>query len=150
MTVRTLRNIDVAAREAIEGGEPGVHVHPVRIQDLPKSFQLCLDSVLLRHELLQRKLGLWHSIRVAPRGRSRRDGWRVNVVHRIGQCLCQSWKLPPLRSANELQACLGGGSSHTRAELWGDRGVRVTSALRYNATVFTYIGMSSPQHERAI
>lgn len=85
MTVRTLRNIDVAAREAIEGGEPGVHVHPVRIQDLPKSFQLCLDSVLLCHELLQRKLGFWHSIRVAPRGRSRRDGWRVNVVHHIGR-----------------------------------------------------------------
>jgi hypothetical protein len=53
VTVRTLRNIDVAAWEAIKGGEAGVHVHPVRIQDLPKSFQLCLDSVLLRHELLQ-------------------------------------------------------------------------------------------------
>lgn len=95
---RTLRNIDVAAREAIKGGKTGIHVDAMleyqvsqktlnqttnthRVQDLPECFQFDLQPVLLRNEFLQGELLLGDAIRVTCRRRARGHGRRVNVVH---------------------------------------------------------------------
>lgn len=83
-----------------------------RIEDLPQRFELCLNPIPLCDELLQRKLRLWHSIRVASGCWSRRDSRRVNVVHRArcGYCYCRMSKLTLLKDDGR------GGGARRRAE----------------------------------
>jgi hypothetical protein len=93
---RTLGDIDVTPRKAVEGSQGCAHVDSMlqelaramqplcvahRIQDLPKRFELCLEPVLLSDELLQRQLVLGDAVRVAVGRRSRGHCWRMYVVH---------------------------------------------------------------------
>lgn len=62
MAGRTLGDIDVVAREPVEGSERGLHVDFVRVEDGAESFELGLDVILLVNERKDGFPGCWGGI----------------------------------------------------------------------------------------